>query len=256
MQTRFPRGGLATHRHDTYAVCVTDVGPLSLDYRGRTETSLAGQVIVLHPDEPHDGRSVEAGGFGYRIVYVDPAVIVEAVRAIHGSPGRLPFVSEPVGQYSRLARAVSAAFDSPPEPLALDAVVLQLTEGLLAAAGVPPPDLASSTRRHIDLSALERVRAFIRSRPTTVHSHEIESLAGLSRYEVARQFRAVYGTSPYRYSLSRRLEVALGYLRLGLPLAQVALAAGFFDQAHFTRQFRDAFGMTPGQYRRLQGTTT
>jgi AraC-like DNA-binding protein len=229
---------------------------LSLDYRGRTETSLAGQVIVLHPDEPHDGRSVDADGFGYRILYVDPALIVDAARAIHGSPGRLPFVSEPVGQYPMLARAVSVAFDYPPEPLALDGVVLQLTEGLLAAAGTPAPDLSSSTRRHIDLSSLERVRDFLRGQTTMVHSHELESLAGLSRYELARQFRAVYGTSPYRYSLARRLEVALGYLRLELPLAQVALAAGFFDQAHFTRQFRDGFGMTPGQYRRLQGPTS
>jgi len=35
------------------------------------------------------------------------------------------------------------------------------------------------------------------------------------------------------------------------PLAEIAVAAGFADQAHFTRQFRKAFGFTPGLWRTL-----
>ena len=73
-------------------------------------------------------------------------------------------------------------------------------------------------------------------------------MTGLDRYELARQFRATYGTSPYRYSLMRRLDFARSQLGRGVPLADVALAAGFVDQAHFTRMFRSAFGLTPGRY--------
>jgi hypothetical protein len=43
-------------------------------------------VVVLYPDEVHDGRAGTEQGFGYRIVYVEPALLVEAVRAIHGRP--------------------------------------------------------------------------------------------------------------------------------------------------------------------------
>jgi AraC-like DNA-binding protein len=39
-----------------------------------------------------------------------------------------------------------------------------------------------------------------------------------------------------------------------MPLAEVALTAGFADQAHFTRIFRSAYGVTPGRYARLRGT--
>jgi len=73
----------------------------------------------------------------------------------------------------------------------------------------------------------------------------------MSRYELARQFRASYGTSPYRYSLMRRLDFARSRLREGARLADLALSAGFADQAHFTRMFRSAYGVTPGRYARL-----
>jgi hypothetical protein len=258
MRARFGGRAFAKHRHDTYAICVTEVGLQLFDYRGRVERSRPGQVTVLHPDEPHDGRPGTEGGFGYRIVYVDPARIADAVRAIRGRPGPLPFVREPVAHDPALARAVAAAFRSPLEPLALDAVVLQLAEGLLAAAGeplpgdapasAPPADMArrpaaevpTGTLRGVDVTALERARSFLRRRSTIVHSPEL-----------ARQFRACYGTSPYRYSVMRRLDLARRRLRGGMRLVDVALTAGFADQAHFTRAFRSAYGITPGRFARL-----
>src|SRR5215472_3308572 len=45
------------HRHDTYAMGYTMGGVQSFDYRGSRQDSLAGDVIVLHPDETHDGRA-------------------------------------------------------------------------------------------------------------------------------------------------------------------------------------------------------
>src|SRR3981081_2881898 len=107
----------------TYAIGVTEVGVQTFDYRGKVETSLPGQVVVLHPDEVHDGRAGAEDGFGYRIVYVEPACIADAVRAITGRPTPPPFVREPVAENATLARAVTDAFQSLLEPLALDALI-------------------------------------------------------------------------------------------------------------------------------------
>ena len=238
----------ARHRHDTYAIGVTEAGVQMFDYRGRAERSTPGQVVVLHPDEAHDGRAGGEDGFGYRIVYVEPARVAAAVRAIRGGPAPLPFVREPVAHNPTLARAVTAAFRAAPEPLAFDALVLRLAEGLIEGDPGGPPVGAP---RRLDQAALDRARAFLDGRRGIVRSTELEALTGLGRYELARQFRARYGTSPYRYSLMRRLDFARGRLRDGASLAELALSAGFADQAHFTRMFRSAYGMTPGRYARL-----
>src|SRR5262249_22364846 len=111
--------------------------------------------------------------------------------------------------------------------------------------------LTGRLRRHVDLPAVERGRDFLQNQLAIVKSSEVEAVTGLDRYQFARQFRAVYATSPYRYSVMRRLEMARRWLRDGRPLAETALEVGFADQAHLTRTFKAAFGMTPGRYVKL-----
>src|SRR5689334_2303489 len=118
------------HRHDVYAVGVTEEGIQAFEYRGTVEHSLPGQVFVLHPDEVHDGRAAGPGLFGYRQIYVNPDRIAAALPALTGRPAPLPF-APPVTSDPALARVIRAAFAGAPEPLALDALVLRLVAGLL-----------------------------------------------------------------------------------------------------------------------------
>jgi len=76
------RLGYRRHRHDTYAISLTGSGVLAFTYRGATHDSTPGQVVVLHPDEPHDGHAGTEAGFGYRQLYVEPALVLEAARAV------------------------------------------------------------------------------------------------------------------------------------------------------------------------------
>lgn len=239
------------HRHDVYAIGVTEEGVQAFEYRGTVERSLPGQVFVLHPDELHDGRADGPGLFGYRQIYVSPDRIAAALPALTGRPAPLPF-APPVADDPALAQVVRAAFTrapalGAPEPLALDALVLALAEGLLRSSD----GRASALHCRVDLPAVARGRDYLRSRLAIVQSGEMEAVTGLDRYQFARQFRALYGTSPYRYSVMRRLDVARGWLRDERPLADTALEAGFADQAHFTRTFKAAFGLTPGRYVKL-----
>jgi AraC-like DNA-binding protein len=239
------------HRHDTYAIGVTDSGVQVFDYRGSVHASIPGQVVVLYPDEVHDGRAGTGEGFGYRIVYVEPSLLTDAVRALRGRPYPLPFVSEPVSTNVRLSRAIDAAFRVPLESLAVDSLLLDLAQGLMAGERGGATVIA----RRVDVRAIERARQFLDAEKTrVVHSRELESITGLTRYDLSRQFRIMFGTSPYRYLLMRRLEFARERIHRERPLVEVACDAGFADQAHFTRVFRAAFGLTPARYRALRAT--
>ncbi len=248
LQAWFGGRGFARHRHDTYAIGVTEAGLQMFDYRGRVERGGPGDVVVLHPDEAHDGRAGGADGFGYRIVYVEPARIAAAVRAIRGRPATPAVrararVAEPDAGARGHRRVPGGRRSRWPSTrwcsVSRKAWSRARTDGRLA------------TSRRLDHAALDRARACLEGRRAIVRSAELEAVTGLSRYELARQFRDRYGTSPYRYSLMRRLDFARHRLHAATPLADLALAAGFADQAHFTRMFRSAYGVTPGRYARL-----
>lgn len=250
MQAWFAGAAFARHRHDSYAVGLTDSGVQSFGYRGSVHASTPGEVVVLHPDEPHDGYAGTEAGFGYRIVYADPAHVAEALRAIAGRACALPFVRAPVLKSAGLARTVESAFACELEPLAVDAILLRLAQFLLE-------QVAGAARApRLDLAAIERARQLIDGASgRIVHSSELEAASGLSRFELARQFRGRLGTTPYRYSLMRRLEFVRDRVGGGQPTADLALEAGFSDQAHFTRLFKRAFGLTPGRYARLKSSS-
>lgn len=238
------------HRHDTYAICLTTTGVLAFDYRGASEISMPGQVVVLHPDETHDGHAGAEEGFGYRQLYIEPALIFEAMQAISSHPCSLPFVRTPVVMNRKLAAAIINAFGGTREPLAIDSIIVQVAEGLMES---DPSCRLAPLPRYLDVPALRRARQYLDAQKTqVVHSSELEAVTGLTRYELARQFRVMCGTSPYRYLLMRRLDFTCQQLVRGRSLVEVAIEAGFADQAHFSRMFKATFGITPALYRTLR----
>jgi AraC-like DNA-binding protein/quercetin dioxygenase-like cupin family protein len=246
----FAGHGFDPHRHDTYAIGFTVEGVQAFRYRGAAERSLPGQVFVLHPDEVHDGRAGTDAGFHYKILYVEPRTIRDALEDEYCP---LPFVRSAVSTNGRLAAAIMPAFGNLEvslEDLERDQVIVDLADALAAA----DPSMARRKLSARHWRAVDGVRDFLDARISrAVTSAELEKIAEMSRYAVARHFRACLGTSPYRYLVMRRLDRARSLIRRGAPLADAALASGFADQSHMTRHFKKAYGLSPGRWAALCG---
>jgi AraC-like DNA-binding protein len=67
---------------------------------------------------------------------------------------------------------------------------------------------------------------------------------------LVRSFTRQFGLSPHAYVIGRRVEVARRLLLAGNAPADVATAAGFYDQAHFTRHFKRHTSVTPAEFAR------
>jgi AraC-like DNA-binding protein len=96
---------------------------------------------------------------------------------------------------------------------------------------------------------LTRAADFIRDNCARALSlEEICREVSLSASHLIRAFKETYGLTPHAYQLNCRIEFCRARLRAGHPIAEVALAAGFSDQAHFQRTFKRFVAATPGQY--------
>jgi AraC family transcriptional regulator len=80
---------------------------------------------------------------------------------------------------------------------------------------------------------------------------ELADQACLSKYHFSRVFRRATGATPYGYVLGVRLKrAAVSLATTTLPVASIALEAGFGDLSTFNRRFREMFGKAPGAFRR------
>jgi AraC family transcriptional regulator len=81
---------------------------------------------------------------------------------------------------------------------------------------------------------------------------EVATTVGIHPFHLTRTFRKFFNCSPAEFLRKCRIKRASLLLTdLRLSLAQVALASGFPDQSQFTKSFRSATGLTPGDYRKL-----
>lgn len=233
--------GYDLHRHDSYAIGRTLAGVQSFKYKGGMCHGLPGNTLVLHPDELHDGMAGTEAGFRYRMIYVEPELIQQV---LGGRP--LPFISGGLSTDARLFHATETfmqAMDCPLEALEEQDALFELAQALQAVAGKP------QGRKAIDYRAAERAKDFIRSNPGAgVTMDELEYVSGKERWSLTRDFRALYGTSPYRYVTLRRLDTCRRMLMSGYSLVNAALAAGFYDQSHMTRHFTQAYGIAPSRW--------
>ena len=248
IEAQFSGNAFEPHRHDTYALGVTLKGVQTFSYRGEKRFSMPGQVIVLHPDEEHDGGAGTEDGLQYRMLYLEPSLLLECLEA---EKIGLPFVDEPVIGDAALASVLLAALgelDRELDELFVDDFVSRVGGGLARHARVTQRPLGSVAWRQA-----RSARDYLEAHATrAVRSGELEAVAGLDRFALARHFRAAFATSPHRYLLMRRLQQARAMIGAGGSLSDVAAATGFADQSHLNRHFKKAYGMTPGQWASLR----
>jgi AraC family transcriptional regulator len=99
---------------------------------------------------------------------------------------------------------------------------------------------------------IARVRAFIdKNLHRTICTRDLSAVARRSPAHFSRSFKLTFGETPHTYVVKRRLEKAcLLMMTSSASLSEIALSAGFSDQAHLCKLFRQAFGQSPANWRR------
>jgi AraC family transcriptional regulator len=102
---------------------------------------------------------------------------------------------------------------------------------------------------------LARIEAYVEDHiEDPIGLADLAAIVNVSRFHFARLFKRSTGMTAIHYVERCRIKRAQDLISVtDLPLAQVALIAGFSDQSHFTRRFHRHVGCTPAAFARERG---
>jgi AraC family transcriptional regulator len=183
-------------------------------------------------------------------IHVSPQLF-EEVAASSGGSSKFQFPSPmlPAGRGLTSIAIGMQRLPSAAGSMAADESVLSLVEGIVATlhGGVPPRHRSRPSELRRIAAALIQVDA--RS-VSTLSLSELAEFAAMSKYHFLRTFRRVTGTTPHQYIVATRLQrAATALVESRLPVAMIAMNAGFGDLSSFNQLFRRVMGRTPTQFR-------
>ncbi len=242
------------HSHTQWSMGAITGGQSTFEYVGRQYHVSEGSLVFMNPEWVHACNPVRNQPWAYLMLYVDAGWLA-ALRV------RLGLLDAPVWQDIDCDVSSSAI----------------LYSGFRVLAAGLQDDFLSSAQKRTDVEAfLSRVMVTISGAadqaqkpfppaPETLQElaryldgHCTDELsvewmaerAGLSPSHLVRVFRKHFGMTPHAYQINRRVQLGQRAIRRGAPIADAALAAGFFDQPHFQKVFKRLVAATPGQYGR------
>jgi AraC family transcriptional regulator len=233
---------LSRHAHEHAYFCVNLEGSYSEDYGRRRRRCRAG-MLVFHPAGESHAETHDS----------DVASLNVEIGASWS--GRIAEVAAPLDRPAEFSDDYVAGLGA----RILHELRRDDVDSAVAIEALTWEILAAAADRHgttVDKRAPRWLRDAREILDTqlggTTSLRALAAAAGVHPVHFAATFRRFFGCSVGEYLRRRRFDRARSRLaEREVPLAEIAVAAGFADQSHFSRTFKRLTGMTPMQYRAL-----
>lgn len=228
----------ARHEHPTASIDVVLAGRGVGDCGTTRMESVPGAIEFFPANTVHDFTAAPGGIRTLHIILTTDKLARAGVRP------DLPGQRLPPERFARPCLGVLRALAEPDDAASIDleSCLAELLD-LLADRARPRP--ASVHARRAARLLHDRISE-------ALSLSEVADAVGLDPGHLARLFRRTHGVSIGVYQRGLRLHRAAEMLASGdEPIARIAIACGFADQAHLTNHFRRIYGITPARYRTL-----
>ncbi len=237
------------HSHEHFSIGAITAGRSTYVHEQASCEVATGTVVLMNPGDVHACNPIDDQPWSYLMLYVDTPWLTDLQHQL-GFAAELDY--RPFACTHTADRTLFDGLNQLYE-LLLDAQASTLQKHSGAVAFFTEVQIRLNPAQVMldePNSKLERAAEYIREHCTqALKLEDICTAAELSASYLIRAFKQQYGTTPHAYLVNRRIQFARQQLRQGRLIADVALDAGFADQAHFQRVFKQHLAATPGQYR-------
>lgn len=248
---RFSTFSFDRHFHLDYHIGLVTDGVQRLGFDGKTVLAGPGTISLMPPGHVHDGVSEGERGYTLRTFRLSRELISRVSQEV-GSSQREPELACAFLEDAELATQLVRLFDvmqatGESASLAVQSEWLRVVDIVLTRSRAIAPQPTGGALSPVQWQRVKDYCFAHLSEKITLDA--LAALCDVGRFQFLRQFKQTVGMTPHAWLLRLRLEHACALLaRSAQSIAEVAQGVGFYDQSHFNRAFRQAFGVAPSGY--------
>jgi len=237
------------HAHEEYSVALVTGGESLFRFVDEEFHISKGQLVVIGPSVVHQCCPECVAEWSFYMLHVTAAWIQAAgfdMKAIPAFAIR-DLQNEEFHRLELYFKQVCENMEEAEENIVL-----------LAEAAFSQPVIQDIERSDFDSEEplMEGICEEIRTRfNETIALDELAQKAGIDRYTLIRRFGRHFNTTPHSWQIMVRVNKAKCLLENGMSITEAALEVGFYDQSHFTKIFKETFGVTPKQFAQSSSLT-
>lgn len=247
--SNFKQPSFKKHFHPFYSIGVIEAGEGSVLLNNQCFKLYKKASIFINPQEVHACNPVKDSNWSFKMFYIDNSLIEKTVSLAQFTLNDLPRFKKEKSfniQDYNLIQNLYQSLSSPESNLSSETTLfLTLAEFL---------NLKKSYRENQkDDKMVKIIKDFLHENyQRKISLQELSSLTNKSIHYMCRTFSSATGLPPHSYQNQIQIEKAKTLLKnQKKPLCDIALEAGFYDQAHFSKKFKNFTGVSPKKYRKL-----
>lgn len=227
------------HYHKEYALGVTLRGIQQYNLDGSLQSSYENGVMLLNPEQPHDGMSHDKAGIDYIMLYIDPALFLEVIE----KKDIVRFSSPIIYNYDLEQKILNLS----------NAILTEKDQALSSELLLSLLDNFSQINLYTNC---RKDNALIKKAKDMIHC-DLQNVLRLdyickefnmSKFKFIRLFKANTSISPYQYFLNCKVELAKQLIEKNKDVYSAVAECGFVDLTHLNKNFKSIYGITAFEY--------
>lgn len=233
------------HLHQELSIGYINNGATILNVIGKDYCIRAGEAVIIYPYVSHRCQPVDINNWEYTMIYIDADLSKEILHNLNikNSIGIRKLGKREFDQIKALSNTLKSNTSQFDKEVELIDTLIQLFCTCDIDIELKSCEKIGSVKTYIEEHFLE-----------TLQLKDMEQRFNINRFVLIRNFRRNFNTTPNAYQLQLKVNYGKQLLKSSGNIVDIALGSGFYDQAHFAKEFKKAYGVTPLQYHKdLQG---
>lgn len=227
------------HLHEELSIGLIERGATNVNVNGKDYFIKAKEATIIYPFVSHKCQPVDLNNWEFTMIYINEN-FYKGMFDDFNEKHFLGIRKLEDEDYEKVKQMISILKSNKDLAEKEEAIVEVLTEIFIHC------DVNIEVVKDVEL---EEIRAYIEKNfLEQLKLDDLEKHFGFNKFRIIRNFKNKYNVTPVAYQLQLKVNYAKHLINKNINLTEVALNAGFYDQAHFTNEFRKAYGITPKQY--------